>query len=389
MLARTLKGLSLTILLALSLNQTSVVHAQEIPASEIFKHAGPSVVLIQTYDDAGNVAGAGSGFVIAADGRILTNFHVIAHTKRATVRLANDDAYDKVYVLGVDRRKDIALLKIDAVNLVPLRLGNSSTSQIGDKVYTLGTPLGFLQNTFSEGLLSGVRQMDGYKLFQLSAPISHGSSGGPVLNASGEVIGLVDATISEGQNLNFAIPIDYAAGMRNARELQYLADYYEPEEKPRAETKAPPPASETAAKPASAPTAFPSGALKQDAIIYLANKMGIWTLEDSEIELGKPLDRRDGIANGAVYADIYKFASPQTGFSWIELSVNRNDHRVRAAYFYYSQAVSWKSIEAKAGKNYQRKKAANGRPFYIYQLQGHTYAVLLDSANNVYNVGVW
>lgn len=389
MLAQTLKGLSLTILLALSLNQTSVVHAQEIPASEIFKHAGPSVVLIQTYDDAGNVAGAGSGFVIAADGRILTNFHVIAHTKRATVRLANDDAYDKVYVLGVDRRKDIALLKIDAVNLVPPRLGNSSTSQIGDKVYTLGTPLGFLQNTFSEGLLSGVRQMDGYKLFQLSAPISHGSSGGPVLNASGEVIGLVDATISEGQNLNFAIPIDYAAGMRNARELQYLADYYEPEEKPRAETRAPPPASETAAKPASAPTALPAGALKQDAIIYLANKMGIWTLEDSEIELGKPLDRRDGIANGAVYADIYKFASPQTGFSWIELSVNRNDHRVRAAYFYYSQAVSWKSIEAKAGKNYQRKKAANGRPFYIYQLQGHTYAVLLDSANNVYNVGVW
>lgn len=144
MLARTFRGLLFAILCLCS---SSTLYSQEIPASEIFKHAGPSVVLIQTYDNAGNVAGAGSGFVIASDGRILTNFHVIAHTKRATVRLANDDACDKVYVLGVDKRKDIAFLKIDAVNLVPLKLGNSSTTQIGDKVYTLGTPLGFLQST--------------------------------------------------------------------------------------------------------------------------------------------------------------------------------------------------------------------------------------------------
>jgi hypothetical protein len=389
MLARTLKGLLFSISFVIPLGQLSSLQAQEPTASEIFKHAGPSVVLIQTYDDAGNVSGAGSGFVVDPDGRILTNFHVIVHTKRATVRLANGDAYDKVYVLGADRRKDIALLKIDAVNLVPLRLGNSSTSQIGDKVYTLGSPLGFLQNTLSEGLLSGIRQMDGYKMFQLSAPISHGSSGGPVLNASGEVIGLVDATVEEGQNLNFAIPIDYAAGMRGARELRYLADYYEPEEKQPTETKAPSPTIDTAAKPPSTPVVLPSAALRQDAVSYMTNKMGIWTLEDSELELGKPLDRRDGIANGAVFADIYKFASPAPGFSWIELSVTRNDHKVRAAYFYYSSAVAWKSLEVKLGKNYTRQKAANGRPIYIYQFQGHTFSVLVDSANNVYNLGVW
>jgi hypothetical protein len=383
MLVRALKGLLLIVI-----SFAPVTHAQEVPANEIFKRANPSVVLIETYDDAGKLSGRGSGFIISSDGRVLTNFHVIAHTKRATVRLANDDAYDQVYVLGVDRRKDIALLKIDAVNLIPLKLGNSSSTQIGDKLYTLGTPLG-LQNTLSEGLLSGVRQMDGYKLFQLSAPVSHGSSGGPVMNASGEVIGLVDLTISEGQNLNFAIPIDYAVGMKNARELQYLADYYEPEEKQPTETKTPPPVSETVAKSVSTPVVLPSAAIKQDAITYVANKMGIWTLEDSEVELGKPLDRRDGIANGAVFSDIYKFASPGSGFSWIELSINRNDHRVRAAYFYYSNAVAWKSIEAKLGKNYQRKKAANGRPIYIYEFQGRTYSILLDSANNIYNVGVW
>lgn len=384
MLVRTLSVLIFEVLLASFIQ----LNAQDIPASEIFNHANPSVVLIQIYDDKGNVSGAGSGFILSSDGRILTNFHVIAHTKRATVRLANDDAYDKVYVLGVDRRKDIALLKIDAVNLPPLRLANSITCQIGDKVYTLGSPLGFLQNTLSEGLLSGIRQMDGYKLFQLSAPISHGSSGGPVLNSSGEVIGLVDATISEGQNLNFAIPIDYAAGMRGARELQYLADYYEPEEK-QPESKTPPPATETAAKTASPPLVIPSAALKQDAVTYLSNKMGIWTLEDSEVELGQPLDRRDGISNGSVFADVYKFASPQPNFSWIELCVNRNDHRVRAAYLYFSGPVPWKSVEAKLGKHYTRQKSANGLPIYTYAVQGHTLSVMVDSGNNVYNLGVW
>jgi S1-C subfamily serine protease len=132
--------------------------------------AGPSVVLVETYGDDGKVSGAGSGFLVSADGKILTNFHVIAHTKRATVRLANDDAYDSVSVLDVDRRKDIALLKIKAVDLPYLKLGHSVSAQVGDKLYTLGNPLGALQNTLSEGLLSGIRQMDGYKMFQLSAP---------------------------------------------------------------------------------------------------------------------------------------------------------------------------------------------------------------------------
>jgi S1-C subfamily serine protease len=85
--------------------------------------AGPSVVLIETYGDDGKVSGSGSGFLVSADGQILTNFHIIAHTKRATVRLANEDAYDYVGFLDVDKRKDIALLKIKAVNLPYLRLG--------------------------------------------------------------------------------------------------------------------------------------------------------------------------------------------------------------------------------------------------------------------------
>jgi hypothetical protein len=284
----------------------------------------------------------------------------------------------------VDKRKDIAFLKIDAINLPFLSLGHSVSAQVGDKLYTVGTPLDpFFQNTLSEGLLSGIRQMDGYKLFQLSAPISHGSSGGPVFSSQGDVIGIVKATVEEGQNLNFAIPIDYASGMLGARELQRLSDFYEPEEKP---TVSPEPT--LAAKTATAVPAA-SAAMRQDAVSYLTNKLGIWTAEDAQVELGKPIDRRDGILNSAVYADIYKYASPTPNFSAIELSINRTDKRVRALYFYYTGAVSWKTVEGKLGRNYKKVKAANGRPIYVYTFQGHTLSVLLDSANNVFNFGVW
>lgn len=369
-------------LFVIALVQSAQPQIRESAASEIYKAAGPAVVLIEIYGEDGKVSGSGSGFLVTADGRILTNFHVIVHTKRATVRLANEDAYDVVHVLNVDKRKDIALLKIDAVNLPCLKLGRSADLQVGDKLYTLSNPLGaFFQNTISEGLLSGIRQMDGYKMFQLSAPISHGSSGGPVFSAKGDVIGIVDATIAEGQNLNLAIPIDYAAGMLDARELQSLASFYEPEEK--SAEPAPPPAKEQTLAPT------PSASLKQDAVTYLGSKIGIWSKEDAEVELGKPIDRRDGIMNNTVLADIYKFTSPAPNFVAIELSVNRTDKKVRAAYFYYANPVSWKSLEEKLGKNYKRQKAANGRPIYVYTFQGHTLSVLLDSANNVYNFGVW
>jgi S1-C subfamily serine protease len=368
---------------------SAMVHAQAPPApvqeraaSDIYKSAGPAVVLIETYGDDGKVSGAGSGFLVSADGRILTNFHVIQHTKRATVRLANEDAYDSVDVLDVDKRKDIALLKIKAVNLSYLKLGHSAAVQVGDKLYTLGTPLGVFQNTLSEGLLSGIRQMDGYKMFQLSAPVSHGSSGGPVFNAQGEVIGIVDATISEGQNLNFAIPIDYAAGMLDSRQIQSLAAFYEPEEPKQVQAPA-------VKEQTSAAAVAPSEAIKQDAFTYLGTKIGVWTKQDAEVELGTPVDRRDAVVNNSVVGDIYRYRSPVPNFSSIELNVNRATGKLGAAYFYYANVVAWKTIEEKLGKNYKKQKAVNGRPIYVYQFQNRTISVLVDSANNVYNVGIW
>jgi hypothetical protein len=189
--------------------------------------ASPSVVLIEDIGEDGNPTGRGSGFLVTADGRILTAFHVIQHTKHAKVTLTNHDVYDLVSVLDVDRDKDIAFLKIKAVNLPYLKLGRSASAQVGNKLFAIGNPFGY-ENTLSEGLLSGIRQAEGFTLFQLSAPVSPGSSGGPVLTSQGEVIGIVEKQIPEGQNLNFAIPTDYAAVLLEARELRPLADFYEP-----------------------------------------------------------------------------------------------------------------------------------------------------------------
>ena len=380
MARRLLQGLLLFALPTLLFSQATQAPTQAKSAGDIYKMSGPSVVLIETYGDDGKVSGSGSGFLVSADGKILTNFHVVAHTKRATVKLANEDAYDTVSILDVDKRKDIALLKIKAVNLPYLKLGHSNSAQIGDKLYTLGNPLGVFQNTLSEGLLSGIRQMDGYKMFQLSAPISHGSSGSPVFNAQGDVIGIVEALISEGQNLNFAIPIDYAAGMLDSSNVQPLSAFYEPEE-----TKQPP---EPAPKE-QASAVSPSSSMRQDAFAYLGTKVGIWTKEDAEVELGKPVDRRDGVVNNAVVGDIYKYVSPAQGFASIELNIDRSSKKLVAAYFYYVGIVSWKSVEQKLGKNYKKQKMANGRPMYLYQFQGRTVAVLVDSANNIYNLGEW
>jgi len=388
--ARNVTGL---LLVLVSLRLIAAPRAQsQLSASQLYKSASPSVVLIETYGDDGKVSATGSGFLVDASGEILTNYHVIAHTKRATVRLANDDAYDSVAVLDLDKRKDIALIKIKAIGLPFLKLGRSGSVQIGDKLYAVGNPLGIFQNTLSEGLLSGIRQMDGYKLFQLSTPISHGSSGSPVFDSVGEVVGIIESTVDEGQNINFAVPIDYAIGMLDSKQPRSLESIYEPEENetPAAPAVAPtpPPAPPARAIEAIYP-ASPSEALKRDIFTYIGTKIGIWTKEDAEVELGVPTDRRDMVFNNTVTGDIFKFKCPASNFATVELSLNRESKRLTAAYFYYASPVGWSTIEKTLGKKYKKQTLPNGRPGYLYQFQNRQVFVIVDSANNVVNIGIW
>jgi S1-C subfamily serine protease len=390
-------------LLSLAFFALLPARAQQAPlsAGDIYKKASPAVVLIEVYGLDGKVSGAGSGFLVSGDGKIITNYHVIAHTKQATVRLANQDAYDTVQVLEIDKRKDIAILKIQAVGLPYVVLGHSAGVEVGETVFSLSNPLGDLdlQNTLSQGIVSGIRQGDGYHYFQITAPISHGSSGSPVFNASGEVIGITVATLEEGQNLNFAIPIDYANGMLlSTLQPRSLESVYEPE--PVKEESAAATASPNAAPPTPDPGVAakalvvvpqPTEELKLDAPDYLVKKVGTWTRADAEKEFGDPFARRDALAvkSTVVIGDVYRYKSPAVQYSDIELNFDRTSRTLTAAYLYPASQVSWATLEAKMGKNYKKVKMQNGRPGYMYQVGQHVLFVTVDSQDNVVNLGVW
>lgn len=183
----------------------------ESPATIMEKY-GKAVVLLACVKSGGEEIGLGSGFIVSSTGVIITNYHVIENAYPIIVKLTNGDIYDKIFVVDADKRRDIAILKIKAFGLPIVTLGNSDNIKVGEKVIVIGNPKG-LENSISDGLLSAVRESGlGYKMYQMTAPISPGSSGSPVFNDKGEVIGIATSSLVEGQNLNFCVPINYARG---------------------------------------------------------------------------------------------------------------------------------------------------------------------------------
>jgi S1-C subfamily serine protease len=188
--------------------------------SEIVAHVRPAVVVIET-DEA-----LGSGFVVQPDGIIVTNHHVVANAKQVAVKFPSGEVYRNVYLLSSDPINDLAFLKIEAVELPTIPLGNSNDVQAGDEVLLVGAPQG-LEQTVSSGLISGVRLDNGVRILQTSAPASHGSSGGPLLTRTGEAVGVMSFKLVDGENLNFAIPINYVRGkldtltLSNSKALGY------------------------------------------------------------------------------------------------------------------------------------------------------------------------
>jgi S1-C subfamily serine protease len=203
-----------------------------LTAREIYERDAPGVVFVRAQADAATAASpfgssssgaratTGTGFVIDAEGRILTNHHVVGDAREVRVRFGGERTVTAT-VLGRDPRNDLALLQVDPseVELTPLELGDSSTARVGDPVLAIGNPFG-LDRTLTTGVVSALQREitapNGFTIehvIQTDAPINPGSSGGPLLDGAGRVIGITSQIATDGRSpvgIGFAVPINTA-----------------------------------------------------------------------------------------------------------------------------------------------------------------------------------
>ena len=201
--------------------------------AEVADKVSKSVVSIVTstkttdfFGQSQNSSAAGTGIIVTEDGYIITNKHVINGANKVTVVLDDGTTYENVKVVATDPLNDVAYLKIDdASGLTAAKLGDSKTITVGQQVIAIGNALGQYQNTVTSGIISGIGRSvtasDGTSyntetltdMIQTDAAINSGNSGGPLVNAAGEVIGINTATSTSAENMGFAIPISSTKGM--------------------------------------------------------------------------------------------------------------------------------------------------------------------------------
>ena len=192
---------------------------KDIPT--IAKSAKEAIVTIVTANNDEPIA-LGSGFLVSSDGAIATNYHVIASGNVAVVKFADGTVLPVDGILAIDKVHDLAIVKIHGKTFQTLTLGNSDQIQVGEEVVAIGNPLG-LELTVSNGILSGVRiTEDEGKFLQTTAPISHGSSGGPLFNMFGEVVGVNTLYLEGGESLNFATPVNEVKNLMTNQSAQLL-----------------------------------------------------------------------------------------------------------------------------------------------------------------------
>ena len=206
---------------------------KEADLTELVKKSSPTVVSIVTTQVSGQgffqqeVEGAGTGIVISKDGYILTNKHVISGARTVQVVMSDGTRYDDAQVVGSDPLNDIAFLKLKNVkDLEVATLGDSGNVRVGQDAIAIGNSLGQYNNTVTKGIISGLgrpvaaasSELDSRvesltDLIQTDAAINPGNSGGPLINSSGQVIGINTAVAADAQGIGFAIPINAAKGM--------------------------------------------------------------------------------------------------------------------------------------------------------------------------------
>lgn len=224
--------------------ETVKIVSEESAAIDVFKEVSPSVVTVaiqQTLSRHGTCdpfdpfcffsppssnrlpsqpQNIGTGFVVTNDGMIVTNKHVVSQTDAKYQVISSDNKKYAVTKIYRDPANDIAIIKIDASGLRPVEMGESSKLVVGQMTFAIGTPLGEFRNSITKGIISGLGRgiqagdpFAGYvenldNVIQTDAAINPGNSGGPLVNSSGQVIGINVAVAQQGQNIGFAIPID-------------------------------------------------------------------------------------------------------------------------------------------------------------------------------------
>lgn len=220
--------------------------------AEVASKVAPGVVSIVTetrttgfFGQSSTQTSAGTGMIVTKDGYVLTNKHVIDGANSIKIVLDSGETYDKVTLIGTDPLNDVAYLKINDVSDLPtVTLGDSKTINAGQPVIAIGNALGQYQNTITQGIISGTgRSLTAYSsdysssenltdMIQTDAAINSGNSGGPLVNAAGEVIGINTATSSDADGIGFAIPISSVKGMlkniidNNSATRAYIGVYY-------------------------------------------------------------------------------------------------------------------------------------------------------------------
>jgi len=175
----------------------------------LVKKVKPAIVAIYTFDNHGQGLMQGSGFFINNQGDVITNWHVIENAHSAVIKTFEGNSYLVKEVLGGSKESDLALLSVDTRNDTVQSLAISNlTPEIGERVLVMGNPLS-LEFSVSDGIVAAIRNIPEYpsgKVIQITAPVSSGSSGSPVMNMQGEVIAIAFYVYFHGENLNFAIP---------------------------------------------------------------------------------------------------------------------------------------------------------------------------------------
>lgn len=262
--------------------------AQSVPPGqlspeEVFNKVAPSVAVILVGEGAGRMSGVGSGVVLRPDGVVFTAHHVIKNANEVQVRLPNGEAYDTVDLVGFDERRDVAALRVSASELAALAVAPVADLKPGQTIYVVSNPKG-LNWSISAGVLSAIRPADevpgagsGYRVLQFTAPVSPGSSGGVVVDSYGRAVGIVVAMLSEGQNINFAVPIESVLGLADGTERIRLGsgrllDLPKPERSPSA---------------AAAAEAKPAQIVYSAKTIYIRSQSEFAPVEPLQAELAK------------------------------------------------------------------------------------------------------